>query len=126
MDPRRQNLSEESIAANVARLQEYKKRLIVFPRRAGKPKEGDASASEVKAAKNGQGVVSKIQGAQPTRRGLMPVENKVEVLEGKTADYEAEEGAFRRLREARSEARLVGVREKRAKAKAEEAAAQKK
>ncbi len=39
---------------------------------------------------------------------------------------EGEEGAYRRLRDARSEARLVGVREKRAKAKAEEAAATKK
>ena len=37
-----------------------------------------------------------------------------------------EEAAYRRLRNARSEARLVGVREKRAKAKAEEANATKK
>lgn len=37
-----------------------------------------------------------------------------------------EEAAFRRLRLARSDARLIGVREKRAKAKAEEAAAAKK
>lgn len=37
-----------------------------------------------------------------------------------------EGGAYRKLRVARSEARLVGVREKRAKAKAEEAAAAKK
>ena len=35
-------------------------------------------------------------------------------------------GAYKRLREARSEKRLVGVREKRAKAKAEEATAAKK
>lgn len=34
---------------------------------------------------------------------------------------EGEKNAFRRLREARSEARLLGVREKRAKTKAEEA-----
>lgn len=37
-----------------------------------------------------------------------------------------EEAAYRRLRLARSDARLQGVREKRAKAKAEEAAAAKK
>ncbi len=37
-----------------------------------------------------------------------------------------EGGAYRKLRDARSDARLVGVREKRAKAKAEEAAAPKK
>ena len=126
VDPRRQNLSEESIATNVARLQEYKKRLILFPRRPGQQKEGDASTEEVKGAKGGQGVAGKIQGTQPTRRGIFPVENKVEIQEAKTADFESEENAYKRLREARSEARLVGVREKRAKAKAEEAAAQKK
>lgn len=37
-----------------------------------------------------------------------------------------EEKAYRKLRDARSEARLVGVREKRAKAKQEESAAAKK
>ena len=39
---------------------------------------------------------------------------------------EGEEAAYRKLRDARSDARLVGVREKRAKAKAEESAAAKK
>ena len=39
---------------------------------------------------------------------------------------EGTENAYRKLRDARSEARLVGVREKRAKAKAEEAQATKK
>lgn len=37
-----------------------------------------------------------------------------------------DEGAYRKLRDARSEARLVGVREKRAKSKADEASAPKK
>lgn len=37
-----------------------------------------------------------------------------------------EEAAYRKLRDARSEARLVGVREKRAKAKQDDAAATKK
>lgn len=39
---------------------------------------------------------------------------------------EIEGGAYRKLRDARSEARLVGVREKRAKAKADEADSKKK
>ena len=38
---------------------------------------------------------------------------------------EGEEGAYRRLRTARSDARLVGVREKRAKLKKDEEAAKK-
>ncbi len=62
--------------------------------------------------------------------GVLPIKNlrKEEAVgEVKRGEMpEGEEGAYRRLRDARSEARLVGVREKRAKAKAEEAAATKK
>lgn len=42
VDHRRKNRSVESFEANVQRLKEYQSRLIVFPRRAGKPKKGDA------------------------------------------------------------------------------------
>lgn len=41
------------------------------------------------------------------------------------SDYPSTDKAYRKLRDARSEARLVGVREKRAKAKAEEKDAKK-
>ena len=62
--------------------------------------------------------------------GVLPIKNlrrEEAVGEVKRGEMpEGEEGAYRRLRDARSEARLVGVREKRAKAKAEEAAATKK
>jgi large subunit ribosomal protein L13e len=120
VDPRRQNLSEESLKANVARLKEYyEKRLILFPRRAGKTKKGDASADDVKAAKGGENVSRHTGIAQP-------IVNVPEVAEGNVKDYPAEENAYRKLRMARSEARLVGVRAKRAAAKAEEAAAAKK
>jgi large subunit ribosomal protein L13e len=43
VDHRRRNLSEEGKQINVERLQAYKARLIVFPRKAGKPKKGDSS-----------------------------------------------------------------------------------
>lgn len=60
----------------------------------------------------------------------MPIVNQAKedaIGEIKKSDMpQGEEAAYRRLRDARSEARLVGVREKRAKAKAEEAAATKK
>ena len=49
------------------------------------------------------------------------------ISEVKTSEMgTGEESAYRKLRDARSEARLVGVREKRAKAKADEATAAKK
>ncbi|KAG9990287.1 hypothetical protein KCU78_g19898, partial [Aureobasidium melanogenum] len=81
------------------------------------PKKGDASAEEVKAAKE-----NFVKQANVT----FPIENKAQVVEGKISDYPGEENAFRKLRDVRSEARLAGIREKRAKAKAEEAANAKK
>lgn len=120
VDPRRQNLSEESVAANVERLKAYMARLIVFPRRSGKQKNGDASKDEVKAAKSGETNITR------ATKDVLPIENVARVTEGKLSDYEATENAYMTLRRARSDARLVGVREKRAKAKAEEAGAAKK
>ncbi|KAI4959200.1 hypothetical protein J4E86_002922 [Alternaria arbusti] len=119
VDPRRQNLSEEGLKANVERLQEYRKRLILFPRRNGKTKSGDASAEDVKAAKSADNLVQSTAAA-------LPIKNVVQLEEGPIGNYEATENAYRKLRDARSEARLVGVREKRAKAKAEEADSKKK
>ena len=122
VDPRRQNLSEEGLKLNVERLQEFKKRLILFPRRAGKHTKADAEPEHVKHAKSG--------GSKDISRALnfaMPIENKIAFEEVKLKDVEGEEGAYRKLRIARSDARYIGVREKRAKAKsAEEANAVKK
>ncbi|EOD46282.1 Ribosomal protein L13e [Neofusicoccum parvum] len=116
VDPRRQNLSEEGLKANVERLQEFRKRLIVFPRRTGtkSAKKGDASAEEVKAVKSGENVKSVASS--------FPIAKEAGVTEGAISAFPATENAFRTLRVARSDARLVGVREKRAKAAAEAAA----
>ena len=117
VDSRRQNLSTESLAVNVARLKAYHARLILFPRKAGQHKKNDASPSEIKDIEN-------------TVRHIghsLPITNQVHFREVKTSEMpEGEEGAYRKLREARSEARLLGVREKRNKAKSDEAAAAKK
>lgn len=120
VDPRRQNLSEESLKLNVERLQEYKKRLILFPRKTGQPKKGDASLEEVRKAKSKEGIVR-------NNASVLPIKNVAKVTEADPRKVQNEEGgAYRKLRIARSNARLVGVREKRAKAKAEEAATTKK
>merc|ERR1711971_361951 len=55
VDYRRRNLSMESLQQNVQRLKEYKSNLIVFPRKESKPKKGDASAEELKLAKQLKG-----------------------------------------------------------------------
>jgi large subunit ribosomal protein L13e len=124
VDPRRQNLSEEALALNVQRLKAFKERLVLFPRNAKAPKNGDAPVKEVEAAKQ---IGSHLyDGKVKESKRAFPIDNKVEIKEGKLSDYPATENAYRVLRNARSDARLVGKREKRAKAKEEEAADKKK
>ena len=124
VDPRRANLSTESVALNVSRLKAYRERLILFPRKAGQHKTLDASKEEVKAAQEEHGKIIKHLGK------VLPIENvsrEDAVSEVKRSEMgEGTKDAYRTLRLARSDARLVGVREKRAKAKAEEATAAKK
>ena len=51
-DHRRSNANNDSLARNVARLEEYKKKLILFPLKEGQPKKGeinDATAEQVKS-----------------------------------------------------------------------------
>jgi len=119
VDPRRQNLSEETLKVNVARLQDYMKRVIVFPRKSGKTKTGDASEADIKKAKSGEGIITS------NKQGL-PIKNVIKVPEVELKSLETTEDVYKTLRTARSDARFVGVREKRAKAKADEAAAAKK
>jgi large subunit ribosomal protein L13e len=97
---------------NVARLQEYKKRLILFPRRGGVHRELDASPADVKKAKKGEGVLSTLAGIE-----AFAIQNVAVVEEVKVKDVKGTEDAYKTLRTARSNARLVGVREARAKAK---------
>lgn len=123
VDPRRANLSTESLAMNVERLKAYQARLILFPRRNGQHKKPDSSKEEI-AENTKEGQITRKTGlalpiANITREEAISEVNRSDMPEGT-------ENAYRKLREARSEARLVGVREKRAKAKAEEATATKK
>lgn len=130
VDHRRKNVSQESLAANVARLQEYKTRLILFPRKSGQYKKLDASAEDVAAATKAFAAEGKVEGYATNVQSIFPVKNvsaAEAVTEISKSDLpEGEKNAYRRLREARSEARYLGAREKRAKAKAEEAEAAKK
>lgn len=124
VDPRRANLSQETVTVNVERLKAYRARLILFPRKSGQHKTLDASKDDVKAAQEEHGKIVKHLGK------VLPIENvSREAAVGEVKRSEMGEGtkdAYRTLRLARSDARLVGVREKRAKAKADEATAAKK
>ncbi|KAI8896978.1 ribosomal protein L13e [Globomyces pollinis-pini] len=113
VDHRRKNRSVESLNANVLRLKEYKSKLIVFPRKAGKPKSGDASAEEIAAA-------------QQLKGALFPVEQVVSTDVSRKISGAPQLQAYAALRKARSDKRLKGKRDARAKAKAEEEAQKKK
>eukprot|EP01136_Pigoraptor_vietnamica_P015301 Opistho-1_new@58310 len=108
VDHRRTNKSVEGLQANVAHLKEYKSKLIVFPRRANKPKAGDATPAEVKTA------------AQLKGEPLPVVQVHPRLKARKITEDEVKHSAFRTLRIARADARLVGIREKRRKQKEEE------
>jgi large subunit ribosomal protein L13e len=112
VDTRRRNLSEEALQQNVQRLNEYKAKLVLFPRHAGKQKKGPVADSAEEALKNVQqlrGTVLPIDStvAQPEPREIKPEERK--------------KSAYKTLRHARRAVNAVGylVKKKRA---AEEAA----
>jgi len=119
VDHRRQNTSVESLQTNVARLNEYKSKLILFPRKAKAPTQGDSTAEEVKEARQ-------LVSLSNSLFKINPIPNKGVVGERSIDPAEKEKSAFRTLRMARSDARNAGKRAKRAKAKEEEAAAKKK
>jgi len=112
VDHRRRNLSEEGKKVNVDRLQAYKTRLVVFPRKAGKPKKGDSTAEDLKADTTRTTLpLPEVYPAEPPR---------------KITTEEREFKAFRTLRIARANQRHEGVRKARAAKKEEEEAAKKK
>ncbi|KAK0232959.1 60S ribosomal protein L13 [Armillaria fumosa] len=112
VDHRRRNSSEEGKKVNVERLKAYKTKLVVFPRKAGKPKKGDSSADDLKAA---------------TTRAAFPLpESYAAEAPRKITEEERSFEAYRTLRIARTNARHEGARKARAAKKEEEEAAKKK
>uniref|UniRef100_A0AC34QLV9 60S ribosomal protein L13 n=1 Tax=Panagrolaimus sp. JU765 TaxID=591449 RepID=A0AC34QLV9_9BILA len=104
VDFRRTNLSVESLEQNVRRLKEYKARLIVFPKKAGKPRKGDATAEEIKLASQLRGRIL------PVIKEVAPVTEMV--LTDALKKFEV----YRHLRRLRADKRNAGKREKKAKA----------
>jgi len=112
VDHRRRNLSEEGKIVNVERLKAYKEKLIVFPRKAGKPKKGDSTGDDLKA--------------ETTRIGVPVVDPYVHEAPRKITDEERSFEAYSTLRTARANARHEGARKARAAKKDEEEANKKK
>ncbi len=98
--------------------------MIVFPRRKGQHKKSDSTKEEVEEHEKDH--------SKRTRKthSVLPIVDDARanaISEVKRSEMpKGEEDAYKKMRTARSDARLVGVREKRAKAKADETAAAKK
>lgn len=101
VDHRRRNRSQESLEMNKARLEAYKARLVVLPKNGAALTEATAACTAA---------------AFPIRN-----ERVAEAARAISAE-EREFSAYKTLRNARSVARLAGVRAKRAQIRAEEAA----
>ena len=97
VDHRRRNRSLESMQDNVARLKAYKAALIVFPRKAGKPKAGDTADA---------GAVAQAKGP------LLPITRAAPALTTAPVDASGPR-AYYTLRLERTNARLAGMRKKR-------------
>lgn len=121
VDHRRRNHCEESLATNVARLEEYLSKLLVFPRKAGAKhlKAGDASKEDLKAA------VAKF--GQNSCKGVLPVKQESKrtksraITADETAAHPKIEGrrahsAYRILRKAIEDKKNVGRKIRRTRA----------
>lgn len=114
VDHRRIDSSEEALQQNVQRLESYKNKLILFPRRADKPKKGDihdSTAEKLKSAEAKDQNTSKhviaIAKASPRQKSLKITKE----LTGAKI--------YRKLRQLRVNAKYLGKREKKAKEDAE-------
>jgi len=107
VDKRRKNKSIESRQRNVQRLKEYKSKLILFPINEKKIRKGESSLEDCKLATQLKGEVMPLKKEQPVveYREITKDEKKFK--------------AFATLRKARTDARLVGIRAKRAKENAD-------
>lgn len=108
VDHRRTATSEEQLQLNVERLNTYKSKLILFPRREGKAKKGlinDSTAEQVQSAAASNQVSGKV-----LPRGAAKLEDKFEAI---TAADKAK-SAHSDARNARTNARYNGRRVKKA------------
>ena len=103
VDHRRTNKCNESLELNVARLKEYKARLIIFPRKGAQTKNGDSSKEECAEATQLKGTIIPLPkiGDAVT---FAPLTDEMKEFKARST-----------LRTAFHAARLVGIRAKKAK-----------
>eukprot|EP00310_Coccolithus_braarudii_P018530 CAMPEP_0183352644 /NCGR_PEP_ID=MMETSP0164_2-20130417/29568_1 /TAXON_ID=221442 /ORGANISM="Coccolithus pelagicus ssp braarudi, Strain PLY182g" /LENGTH=217 /DNA_ID=CAMNT_0025525125 /DNA_START=37 /DNA_END=690 /DNA_ORIENTATION=+ len=117
VDHRRKNRSEEAFQQNVERLKLYKSKLVLFPRNptSKRVRKGDATREERKAA---------VQVTDKNVLALPTVDKRVKARA--ITQEEKDRTVVRIIRKERTDAKMWGIREKRAKEKAEKEALKKK
>lgn len=99
VDHRRRNRCTESLQMNAQRLKEYKSKLIVFPRKKNRPKNGDADNAELSKAEQLKGDILPMPSAP--KEEPMAITSEMKEME-----------AFHKVRMARADFRLFGIRQK--------------
>lgn len=118
VDHRRRNRSAESLDLNVARLGAYKSKLIIFPAK---------NAKKAVKAKAKEELGKPSSHKQISLGDVLPIVQVAPESEPRAiTDEEKSFSAYSTLRKERSDARLIGVRAARQKAKEEEEASKKK
>jgi len=102
VDYRRKNASTGTLQANVQRLKLYHSKLVVFPRKAGKPKKGDTSDKEILNS------VTQIKRQAPIHSVTKKDKSR------SIKPEELKQSAYLTLRKERAKARRVGVAKKKA------------
>ncbi|GLV45990.1 Ribosomal protein L13 [Carabus blaptoides fortunei] len=104
VDYRRRNKSVESVQLNAQRLKEYRSKLILFPRH------------EKKKLRKGEATEEERNVATQLKNEVMPIRQSVAKSKARAiTEDEKKFNAYIFLRKARADARLVGIRAKRAK-----------
>jgi len=116
VDHRRQDTSEESLQFNVQRLESYKSKLILFPRKGDKPKKGDIADSTAEKLKSAEAE------KQNTSKHILPKPKlKARQTPVKVTKELKDLRVYRKLRQLQVNKNYKGIREKRAKEAAEKA-----
>ena len=114
VDHRRQDTSDEALQVNVQRLESFKSKLILFPRKEGKFKKGDiadSTADKLKSAEAEKQNLSKHVIEKPKR--------KLREAPQKITKEMKDLKVFKKLRQMRVNAHYKGKRDKKAKEEAE-------
>lgn len=120
VDKRRCNRSEDSLQRNVERLQAYKSRLVLYPRKRNQPKAMDSSKQETDAATaNALAQRDKL----PDVKSVMPIapdteKGRLEMVQ--LSEEQKAARAYAQIRQERSNQRWSGVRQLRREREEEE------